>query len=284
MKVYQVENIEIKCRIIGDGPLLLLLHGFGGGVPDWLHVAEALKHKYCVIIPSLSVFFSHREPLSFHDQVRLLTNLVQQLAPSGEKLHIVGASYGGLLSFGLRYKMSSEPLSHTLVNPMPFEPLKNLRSWSLRWILYISRWPGVLSFYGLTPWGKMTFKHFGQIFHMGLRGKKKIHIFNKRKFWIIYKAIKRFLWINATQDWHQWNQICLTDHVPTLVMYSQSDPLFSPMSYLKICGQFKVVKVESLKSKSHIVMVTHPQWVSQLLESHCNQVNTDHEFTKKSVS
>ncbi|MCB0357613.1 MAG: alpha/beta fold hydrolase [Bdellovibrionales bacterium] len=273
MQVYQVENVEIKCRMLGSGPPVLLLHGFGGSINDWLPVAEILQAKYKLIIPNLANFYALKEKFTFNDQIRMLANLLDQLSVNGEKIHLVGTSYGGLLSFGLRFYRHQHLLSHTLINSMPLDPIKNIKNWRLRLVLYFANWPGVLSFYSLTSWGRRTFKYFAKIFHLGLRGKNEITHFNKRMFWTVFKALHRFLWIDHQHNWGLWKKIKIQDHIATFIVYSALDPLFSPSCYLKMGRHFNELAIEKIEKAGHLSIYTHPEIISQLLDLHFSKVS-----------
>lgn len=252
---------------MGQGKTIILLHGFGESFANWLSIAEELQTEYRVVIPNISTLYAQKDPLTFTQQVDLLAQWLELVIPPGESFHLVGMSYGGLLSFALRSKSQAPIQSHTLINPMPMEPTKFLKSWRLRQLLYVSRWPGVLNFLRLTPWGKSTFKYLGTVFHMGFRGKKVIHIFNQRKFLIIYKALKRFLWISANEDWSYWKSIKHKDRIYTQLIYSEKDSLFSATQYLKICSQFQEARVKSIKGAGHLVVESHYKEVLMILKN-----------------
>src|SRR5512143_3005542 len=46
-------GVEINCRLGGNGPPLLLLHGYPQTHVCWHRIAPALAHTYSVVIPDL---------------------------------------------------------------------------------------------------------------------------------------------------------------------------------------------------------------------------------------
>src|SRR5712691_13569505 len=46
-------DAEIFCRVLGDGPPVVLLHPFPANHEFWLPVAEALSPRYQVILPDM---------------------------------------------------------------------------------------------------------------------------------------------------------------------------------------------------------------------------------------
>ena len=95
---------QISHWVAGDGPTVLLIHGFGGnGLFTWWSQAKVLAETHRVIIPDLLWFgdsSSSAEP-SLDAQAQAIDELVRHLVPRGQKVHVAGISYGGLVA--LRY-------------------------------------------------------------------------------------------------------------------------------------------------------------------------------------
>src|SRR5215475_1135900 len=55
MHTLSVNGIDLAYEVRGDGPPLLLLHGFFGSSGDWVHLfdLDALARRYRVIAPDL---------------------------------------------------------------------------------------------------------------------------------------------------------------------------------------------------------------------------------------
>ena len=266
MTVYQPENLEIKCRILGQGPKVILLHGFGVRASDWTEVAEHLRVNYQVFIPHVSTFFMSRRPMTYSEQIEFLCHWLEQVSEPGEVLHLVGASYGATLSYGVRIKMGRRITSHTMINPMPFKPLRHLKNWRLRTLLWLSRLPGVLESFALTPWGTKLFASLAQIFYLGASKRGgAVSQLNKRKFVLIYQALNRFIWIDRHENWEMWRERKIDDGVSTHIIYSDKDQLFSRGTFLRVCSQFADVHVHVLKGVGHLATKSHPKWVIQRL-------------------
>ena len=108
----------------GDGPTVLLIHGFGaGGLPTWLPVARQLARTHRVIIPDLLWFggsTSDAEP-SLDAQAEAIRALIDHCVSADESVHIVGSSYGGFVA--LRYGSLAPSRQGRLVimgSPGPF--------------------------------------------------------------------------------------------------------------------------------------------------------------------
>src|SRR5690606_13806231 len=99
----QVGELSFKCATSGQaGPLVVLLHGYGGGPLDWRNIVPLLETNHRLLIPNLMPLFSSRQPLTFSRQVEIVAALLNQLNGAREPFVLVGASYGGTLSWGLR--------------------------------------------------------------------------------------------------------------------------------------------------------------------------------------
>ena len=56
-KSLYVQNIEVSYKIVGEGPAILILHGWGRGSDSWVEVQEKLaKAGYRVVVPDLPGF------------------------------------------------------------------------------------------------------------------------------------------------------------------------------------------------------------------------------------
>lgn len=113
------EDYKISYSIGGQGEALLLIHGFGGnGVITWTRQMRQLAKKYHVIVPDLLWFgdsYSSRQP-SLATQAEVLMDLLDYLELS--KVHVVGISYGGFVSFEL-YRISKERIGSMVIVNSP---------------------------------------------------------------------------------------------------------------------------------------------------------------------
>ena len=91
---------RIAVEYIGEGPLVMMLHGIGGDRSTWahqlLHLAES---GYCAAAWDARGYGDSDDydgPLSFTDMARDLANVLDAFAV--DKSHIVGTSMGGRIS------------------------------------------------------------------------------------------------------------------------------------------------------------------------------------------
>ena len=78
-----VNNLKVNYKIAGEGPAILVLHGWGGSSGSWNRLQEILAQKgYQVVIPDFPGFgksVTPREPWSLQNYTEFITNFIQQL-------------------------------------------------------------------------------------------------------------------------------------------------------------------------------------------------------------
>ncbi|MCB0421461.1 MAG: alpha/beta hydrolase [Bdellovibrionales bacterium] len=270
MTTVQLDNLQIRYHEIGEGPLVVLLHGYGGHASNLSAIGKSLAKNHRVVIPHLGILYRTQPALTFAQQIRILKKFMIHINPYRESFHLFGTSYGGALSLGLRKEFASHVISHTLVNPMPPAPLTFINSKMLKFLFLCDRLPFCLGFLLKYKFGGSTLKKLGKIFHMGISGRRKIQHFNRRKYQLIKKALKRFVWILKSEDWGPWEKE-YSDLIPTLVVTSQSDPIFTQEGYLKFRKLFKNVTIEELDDSSHMVAKWRPKKISKLMRRQMKQ-------------
>lgn len=98
-----INNLEINYKFAGQGPAILILHGWGGSSDSWIKVQEILaKQGYKVICPDFPGFGKSNtppEPWGVDDYVKWVNNFVhfQNL----EKFSLLAHSFGGRI--GIRF-------------------------------------------------------------------------------------------------------------------------------------------------------------------------------------
>lgn len=204
----------------------MLLHGYGGGPLEWHNVIPALESHHRLLIPNLTPLFSSVQPLTFSKQVEIVATLINQLNGAREKFVLVGSSYGGTLSWGLRAHFRSLVTGHILLNPMPLDPLPCLKSAQLRMLFGLNMVPGALPLFLKSRLGRDLLLELGQVFGFGHHGRTGLESLSERKLALITKAVQRFAWICHHEDWSYWTPQ-LKDHViPLLLLTGAEDKLF----------------------------------------------------------
>ena len=89
----------------GAGPVLLLVHGMGGGYENWREVIEPLAHRYTVIAPDLPGHGTSAPGKGDYSTGALAVGLRDLLVALGhERATLVGHSLGGGIAMQLAYQ------------------------------------------------------------------------------------------------------------------------------------------------------------------------------------
>lgn len=89
----------VAVQDVGDGPPIVLIHGFPGNAADWAHVATRLSPHHRVLIPDLLGFGRSDKPAGFNDlwvdaQAAAIAASLAQHGVTRE-VTLVGHDYGG---------------------------------------------------------------------------------------------------------------------------------------------------------------------------------------------
>jgi len=106
-EILNVQGLQVSCKIAGEGPVILILHGWGRGSDSWVEVQTNLVEKgYKVVVPDLPGFGKSELPQA----VWGVDNYVDFVKTFAEKLNLgtfvlVGHSFGGqiALKFALKH-------------------------------------------------------------------------------------------------------------------------------------------------------------------------------------
>jgi len=131
MEHFVVNGVRIACRVEGQGPALLLLHGLGGSHDDWRRQVPEFAGRYRVIAPDLRGFgdSERREPFTVQQHARDAAGLLE--ACGARRAHVVGLSMGGAVAMELALATPERVSGLVLVNTAPgFE----LRTWQRRYM------------------------------------------------------------------------------------------------------------------------------------------------------
>ena len=107
-------NLKINYRIAGDGPAVLILHGWGASSASWLKVQEILaKAGFKVLVPDFPGFGksdSPQEPWSVTDYMRWTNEFTELLRL--KKFFLLGHSFGGRVAirFAVDFPIKLEKL------------------------------------------------------------------------------------------------------------------------------------------------------------------------------
>ena len=108
---------RVVYRIVGKGPLLLLVHGMAGSSETWRHVTPALAERYTVLAPDLLGQGASDKPrgdYSLGAHANLLRDLMDALGH--RRATVVGQSLGGGVVMQFAYQFPERCERLVLVN------------------------------------------------------------------------------------------------------------------------------------------------------------------------
>lgn len=116
-------GIHLNCAVAGDGPLLLLLHGFPEYWGGWYKQIPALARHFKVVAPDLRGFGGSDKPPTGYDAWTLagdLLGLIDELG-GGRPARVVGHDWGGFIAWALAYLRPDKLDRLTVINsPHPY--------------------------------------------------------------------------------------------------------------------------------------------------------------------
>jgi pimeloyl-ACP methyl ester carboxylesterase len=120
---------HIGVRVEGCGPPIVLLHSSMSSKSQWRELIDSLRDRYRLIAIDLlgygeSALPSSLECYSLRDEVRLVESVLARELRPGEKFHLIGHSYGGMVALQLAAQAQPQLVrSLSLFEPIAFHLL-----------------------------------------------------------------------------------------------------------------------------------------------------------------
>lgn len=256
---------KITYRERGQGPLLLLLHGYGGSVQHWDLIADDLSTKYRVITLNLSHVYMSTDKLFFSVQIETVARFIRDTFPN-QRVHLAGLSYGGALSWGLACQHRDLIEKIILINPMVADPVKHFLPMELKFFFSIPL--NLTSVYVMlsTPMGRAFLKKAALIFRdERAEGAIAVQTLKGRKLQFVAHMIHHFSWILRSEDWSLWLKKLETYRGHCRVVFDRSDLLFNSEAYREFADHIGCEDVVVLSGAGHLAIKTQPQDISKII-------------------
>ncbi|MBZ4396275.1 alpha/beta fold hydrolase [Myxococcus sp. MISCRS1] len=120
-----LEDLRLHCTLLGEGPPLLLLHGFTGAGEDWGHVfdLDALAREYRLVIPDLRGHGRSHNPSEDFTTRQCATDVLALLDALGiERCRAIGMSLGGNTLLHVATRAPARVERMVLVSSTPYYP------------------------------------------------------------------------------------------------------------------------------------------------------------------
>ncbi len=253
-----MSQAKIAHRENGEGPVLILLHGYAGSVLHWDPIVNELKSNYRVVVPNLGHLFMGRDYFTFSQQIDCLAQWIREHFPD-QKVHLTGISYGGALVWGLTLRYPEMVDRTIFINPMPPAPMSSfsipiLKSffrlpWSLQAIYMVLR----------TPMGRVFLRRAAQVFRIeraDLWGKG--NDLRGRKLLFVCHVIHHFAFILRSENWRAWKMRLESWTHLSLLIFDDLDPLFEPKTYHDFQDLIGCDITQEIHEAGHIAIQTKP--------------------------
>lgn len=258
---------KIHHREVGEGSILVLLHGYGGSVLHWDGVVEKLKTQFRVVIPNISHLFLSGDRIFFSIQVELIAKYLREHFP-GQKVNLTGTSYGGALAWGVASHFPEQVENLILINPMVPKPLQNFLPTEIRYFSLLPLSEGAIFTLLSTPVGKALLKKLAETFRdERTRGAGRVENLKGRKLAFVTQSVHRFLWILRNEDWQYWQDKILRqkNHCQSLLIYDREDSLFSAETYQQFAQDLGCHHVHEITGAGHLAIKVRPDSIAYLM-------------------
>ncbi len=255
MSLIKCFKTDIYYEKVGQGPVLLLLHGLGSSHTDWQAQIEQFQQKYTVITPDLPLHGNsggRPEDFNLGYCAEIIYEFLRQL--DLKEVTLVGISLGGMIALEVatRYpeKISRVVITNTIAEC-------KARTWAEKWMFFTRKF--LLKFYSMESIAQFIGNRL-----LPNEKDKKIRL----KLIARWSENDRQNYTAATYsllDWQIRDKLCALK-CPLLVLGSEFDYTSSGakkvLAYLFPDGQFR-----ELENAHHLVTVESPALFNQAVES-----------------
>ncbi|MBX2987111.1 MAG: alpha/beta hydrolase [Bdellovibrionaceae bacterium] len=252
---------KIPFREHGQGPILILLHGYGGSVMQWDGVVERLRDSYRVVVPNLSHLYMSQNRLLFPMIIEHVGNFIEANFP-GERVSVAGMSFGGMVAWGLALQRPALVDRLVLLNPLVPHPVNHFRRPELRYFFVLPMSVKSVLRTFETPIGEAFLKTAVEIFRPDREMAGPLARLKGRKLAFVADLVAHFAWILRSEDWKFWEKRLEQNQASTLMIWSQDDPLFTEDSYRDFAMLSRAGQALTWAAGGHILSRSKPDEVA----------------------
>jgi len=125
-----IDNLEINYKSAGQGPAILILHGWGGSSDSWIKTSEILaKNGFKVICPDFPGFGKSKtpkEPWEVSNYVNFIDELVKKTI--NEPFFLLAHSFGGRVAIKFAINFPQKLRKLILCNSAGIKPKPDLKT------------------------------------------------------------------------------------------------------------------------------------------------------------
>ena len=243
-----------------DGPVIVMLHGFGADSDHWVPMARSLVRRFHVLAPDLPGFGRTSASVTERFELPLQAERIRALlrAKGIGRYHLVGNSMGGNIAGLIAHDFPDEVASLTLLEPQGIE----------------SRIPTALDLQirgGLVPLIPATVEEFDRLVELAFVKRpfipRAVYLYLRTEA-LASRALHRVVWRDL---WSPRYPYLLEKHLPgirapTLVVWGDSDRFLHETALEKLERDLKDVRVVRMKACGHTPMLERPKQVANYFE------------------
>ncbi|MDD5560030.1 alpha/beta hydrolase [Candidatus Methylomirabilis sp.] len=142
LRLAGIDGGMIFYAVTGEGPPVLLLHGFGGEIWMWERQVAALSKRYRLYIPDLLGYgYSDRPKIDYTPSffIEMIKQFMDQLGVSGASL--IGNSMGAGIAWAFALAHPERVDKLVLIDGIPPQVVPAVRNRLLRWFLAMRHIP-----------------------------------------------------------------------------------------------------------------------------------------------
>jgi pimeloyl-ACP methyl ester carboxylesterase len=273
-ELFAVEQISIHghrigYRRVGQGPVLLLLHGIAGSSLTWVPVMRLLERGYTVLAPDFPGHGTSEKPPGDYSLGNLATVMRDLLNIFGiERATVVGQSFGGGVAMQFSYQFPERCERLVLVDAGGLGR-------ELNWILRLATLPGAeYVMPALFPafvgnWGDSVVKFFGD---RGFRNAEAVEMWRAYKSLTQGESRRAFIRIMRSvidpggQSVSAADRLYLAAHMPSLIVWGDRDRII-PLDHAYLAHEaIPNSRLEVMRGVGHYPQVEEPARFVEILK------------------
>ena len=111
------DGVSLGYRVAGDGPVVVLVHGYPQSGLSWRTVAADLAHDHRVVLPDYRAAPGSDVPADGYDKITMAHDLATVLADAGVgPAHVVGHDFGMMIAYAYAQLFPSQTRTLTLMD------------------------------------------------------------------------------------------------------------------------------------------------------------------------
>lgn len=257
--------IKINFRQYGDGPVLILLHGYGGSVLHWDGMVAHLKEKYTVVVPNLTHIYMGSTKLHFAVQIEHIYEFIRTQFPN-QKVKVAGISYGAAMAWGISVNHPDLVDQLVLINPLMPNPIVNFRLVEMKYFFKVPLTLKTAQVLLATPIGKAFLKRSAKIFRDdGDIQVERLERLKGKKLHFVAYMISNFVEILRGEEWKIWEKKLSSITAPICYIYDKDDLLFTHYAYQNFETLIKPECTHELTGVGHTAIKSRPGRISVLM-------------------